>query len=853
GANINSLSSDSGSSARTPLHEAAIAGHRNVAEILLSHGARIDAFDNLCSTPLHCAAEHGHKDVASLLIDRGLDVNAKTVDGYTPLHLACQQGKRDVAEFLMEKGANPKARDIFMMTPLHFAVDKGFKEISQLLIDKGADVNAKNKNGKTPLDLAISRNRSAIAKLLIEKGATISNIHTAAFAGDLKKFRGFVEAGADVNSRDETGMTPLLRAVSGRYANMAKFLIKNGADVNTADKRGFVPLVYALWNTDPNVVKMLLDNGADVNVKDTAMGYTALHWAVLMENKESTQLILTAGADVNVKSNAGETPLDVAAYGVPTAIGELLIANGAEISSLHAAAYLGDMGKVKSFIDGGADVNQKKGTVRGTALHSAAVAGRREIVEFLISKGADVNAQNRGGQTPLHIAAEKGHLEVVRLLIDSGAEVNASGVNGQTPLYSAAAGGRTEVAELLISKGADANAKNSRGVTPSGLANQRGHTELSDLLDKYARESRVENFDLPKPPLRKSDRFRNVADFVITGESGGRQQLGNYIFNGDVNGDGYQDLLITASNYDNRRGRAYIYYGGPTVDAIADKIFTGENPGDLFGEGSFLSDLNNDGYSDLIVGSLGYNDRTGKVYIYYGGKDMDTEPDISFEGELPRSSFGRRIGTGDINGDGFEDLFVTALWFDNLRGRVYLFYGGHPFDTEPDKRFDGDSVDSTFGFFLSARGDVDGDGCNDLLVGTPYWPDSRTKRGRAYLYFGGPGHAMDNEVDVVFTGEHDGDDFGAAIDLYDIDNDGHADVMIGARKWPFGKLQGRAYIYWGSDRATFDNIPDVTIDGHKGVQESFGGNMFYAGDINGDEYGDFIVGAYDYCAASRKG
>lgn len=429
-----------------------------------------------------------------------------------------------------------------------------------------------------------------------------------------------------------------------------------------------------------------------------------------------------------------------------------------------------------------------------------------------------------------------------------------SGCSAELPdSTDAAEASHKEVVELLISKGADANAKDNQGRTALWYAQNKGHIEIIELLRKHEMEEAAKYLELSKATAKKSKRFNDVADLVFTGESGGRQQFGNYLFNGDVNGDGYQDILTTASNYDNRRGRAYLYYGGPDMDAKADKIFTGENPTDLFGEGAFLSDLNNDGFSDVILGSLGYNNRTGKAYVYYGGPDMDINPDLILEGEKPDTAFGRRIAAGDVNGDGYNDLFITAHKFDNYRGRVYLYFGGELFDIVADKKFDGEATDDTFGIFLSARGDVDGDGCDDLLVGTPYWPQNTTKRGRAYLFFGDPCTNMDNVPDVIFTGENNGDDLGVAIDLFDIDNDGYADAMIGARKWPSGTLHGRAYLYWGSDRSTFDNIADVIIDGQKGVKESFGGNVFYAGYINDDKYGDFIVGAYDYFRTSREG
>ena len=381
------------------LQEAAAIGDVSLVRSLLEKGIGVDSRDNLTKkTALQYAVISGHKDIVKLLLDKGADVNTKDKNGQTPLDIILNQNQRQISQ-------NQSHADIMVMLlangaeilSIHTASKIGNSEKVKAFLEKGIDVNTKDDNGQTSLHIAVISDNQEIVELLIDEGV-------------------------DVNAKDENGMTPLLLAISEGHLDLAEFLIKSGADVNTADGSGFVPLVYAMWNDGPNVVKMLLNNGADVNAQDTATGYSVLHWAILMDNKELTELVLAAGADLNGKSSTGETPLDIAAYGVSPAIGELLLEKGAEISSLRAAAFVGDLAKVQTFIQEGVDVNQKSGMIEGTALHAAAASGYKEIVEFLISKGADVNTQNRGGLTPLNLAQSADHTEIVELLKQHGAK-----------------------------------------------------------------------------------------------------------------------------------------------------------------------------------------------------------------------------------------------------------------------------------------------------------------------------------------------------------------------------------------------------------------------------------------------
>jgi len=354
----------------------------------------------------------------------------------------------------------------------------------------------------------------------------------------------------------------------------------------------------------------------------------------------------------------------------------------------------------------------------------------------------------------------------------------------------------------------------------------------------------------------------DIVDRTITGEVETTTQFGDWFQVGDVNNDGYDDILLSAEQWkhdggtNNARGRVYLYYGQENMmDENADKTFTGESAGDELGDnGVYLADMNNDNFDDVILGARYFNSK-GRLYIYWGAQDMDENADLTIDPPSVDGSniqFGRGIAAGDLNNDGDMDLIVSAIQYQSFKGRSYLYYGPIASDATVDKTFTGTDTNDVFGAKLCARGDVDGDNCDDLLVGSMYWPNL-TYDGRAYLYYGDPTTTMDETCDVYFDAENTSDQLACGIDLFDVDNDGYADVIITARKWPSSTYRGRAYLYWGADRTNFSNTPDLYFNGETDVSGAFGGESVMAGYVNNDNYGDILFSAFDYKNFSQHG
>jgi hypothetical protein len=152
---------------------------------------------------------------------------------------------------------------------------------------------------------------------------------------------------------------------------------------------------------------------------------------------------------------------------------------------------------------------------------------------------------------------------------------------------------------------------------------------------------------------------------------------------GDVNGDGYADAIVGADGYIDviRQGRAYVYHGsGVGLEATPALILTGENYGDRFGRSvASAGDVNGDGYADVIVGALGHDSDHGRVCVYHGSPSgLVATPALTLTGENEYDYFGGSVASaGDVNGDGYPDAIVGAdLSLDGSgQGRAYVYHG----------------------------------------------------------------------------------------------------------------------------------------------------------------------------------
>ncbi len=331
---------------------------------------------------------------------------------------------------------------------------------------------------------------------------------------------------------------------------------------------------------------------------------------------------------------------------------------------------------------------------------------------------------------------------------------------------------------------------------------------------------------------------------------------------GDVNGDGYDDLIFGAYNADlsaTGAGRAYVVFG-PAIDTTlpaADVVIDGGSTTDNLGKSvAGVGDVDRDGYDDVVVGAPGYNNGlisdVGVAVLLRGGPSgyLGGGPvDASYIGPNLRDYTGSAVSdAGDIDGDGLGEFLVGANGYDP--GGAIAVISGASWYTR-DLRFapyllTGVDALDLVGTSLAGGGDLDGDGIDDLIAPAPGHYVTGANTGAVYVFYGPPPTAADiAAADVEILGEFAGDAFGTSIAvLGDFDEDGFTDLTVGAPA--FDGLDddiGRVWVFAGPYGTAMTTANASVVVQGLDVSDRVGDALAGPGDVDQDGADDLLIAA----------
>jgi hypothetical protein len=328
-----------------------------------------------------------------------------------------------------------------------------------------------------------------------------------------------------------------------------------------------------------------------------------------------------------------------------------------------------------------------------------------------------------------------------------------------------------------------------------------------------------------------------VADVILGDDYWGGSGMAR-VAGGDVNGDGFSDIVVGLPY---GPGNVEVYFGGNPMDAVADLCIFEEPPEEFFGSGVATGDINGDGYVDIVATDYFKGNGTGAAYVYYGGPLLDHIPDVTLRGH-GYEGFGTSLGSGgDVNSDGYDDIVVGA-WVNDERyydaGKIYVYYGGDPMDTIYDMGMCGEGPVNHLGW-RPVDIVVDSSGYDYVVAATMFWPYGFPNMcpGKLYVLFGGD--PMDSIPDLWMHGQTDSSRLGIVSSAGDVNGDGVEDVIGGAVS-EVGYM-GAVYLWLAGPG--MDTLLDAWLKGDSSFG-SIGYCVSTAGDVDGDGRDELLFSNY---------
>lgn len=512
-----------------PLIRATKACHMETARMLLSNDhVRLNQVDRLGRTALHYAALNGMDEIVQLLIDKGADTTVLDRKNVSPIQFALRGGNdKCIAAFLRSQyEASIQAHERSpLLSSLHYAALRNDVNLFDDILLAGCSRETRDPEGRTPLFYIVGNGDSNFVAHALRKGLNLhgqdfqgcSPLHVAVCYGFLDIVQLLLDSGAQVDSRDESKHTPLLRISAIPETNLnsraiLELLVQRGAQINATnlDGDGLAHLLARSSHDCADLIPPFVDLGGQLDLLDFTK-YTPHHVAAELGKESILSALIERQSNVLTWDNIyGEAPIEVAARGghirivyevlkpkVPETGPWANRMQRIEEALVDLAITGDDAGMMRTLKESGAQVVPPPGTSSQSgaknAFSSAVLLNKKEVLKYLLGAGCSYHGSELddgagSGRTLLQAALENGASDTARILLEAGVSVQGHDRWGWTCLHSAAYTGQVECARLIIATlpalndTSAAYARDVYGWTALDLAAFYGHNDFVALL-----------------------------------------------------------------------------------------------------------------------------------------------------------------------------------------------------------------------------------------------------------------------------------------------------------------------------------------------------------------------------------
>ncbi|KAI4454288.1 molting protein mlt-4 [Holotrichia oblita] len=484
--------------------------HSNPASVENPQLIKVDNLNDKYRDNLYIAVDTGNLELVKSLLSSGADVNSAGNNGYTPLIAATERRIVNIAQELLDNKAQVNLAGECGITPLYVAALIGDLDMVSLLLQYGATADFIESGHNILFNALESGIVNIVEKLLVvwlkERNYTAN--------GSLNKSsepKNLIDTVFNsrpvVDSINEKGLTPLIRAIERNDVVMVRKLLEYGAHVDKTDDAGVSPLSYAIKMKNKDIIDVILQSGANINHKSPDHS-TLLHVAVETEEIQAVKELLRHGVEVNCVNDAGFTPLCAAVKTEYVDIINMLLTNQAD------ANLVGNDGVAPLII--------------------AIEKNNIGIIQLLLVHDADPNLIDECGLTPLYVAALRGDWFVVSILLLTDPYTNII-TCGKTLLFNAVRIGSSRLVKLLLDtqptgtttftvfneitmiieevlgSRATINDVNEQGFSPLHVAVGRRNLAMVELLLEYrANVNLCDNFGCTPLDIAKDTKQKNI-------------------------------------------------------------------------------------------------------------------------------------------------------------------------------------------------------------------------------------------------------------------------------------------------------------------------------------------------------